>query len=64
MMMEKGTVNSSGEGKHCTQKFLLCGLGVSVHFPPEQELAAHVAFPLQQCRGKWGESEGGSAPLP
>lgn len=64
MMTEKGTVNSSGEGGHHTQKFLLCGLDVSA-FPPEQELAARVAFPLQQRRGKrGGESEGGSAPLP
>lgn len=44
MMMEKGTVNSSGEGGHRTQKFQLCGLDVSV-FPPEQKLATRVVFP-------------------
>lgn len=38
MMMEKGTVNSSGEGEHCIQKFLLCGLGVSVYFPQSRSL--------------------------
>lgn len=38
MMMEKGTVNSSGEGEHCTQKFLLYGLGVSVHSPQSRSL--------------------------
>lgn len=38
MMMEKGTVNSSGEGEHCIRKFLLCGLGVSVHFPQSRSL--------------------------
>jgi len=53
MMMEKGTVNSSGEGESCTQKFLLCGLGVSA-FPLEQELAAPVAFPLSSAEGSGG----------
>lgn len=32
MMMEKGTVNSSGEREHHIQKFLLCDLSVSA-FP-------------------------------
>lgn len=54
MMMEKGTVNSSGEGEHCTQKVLLCGLGVSVRSRQSRSLLLMWLFLSGSAEGSGG----------
>lgn len=55
MMMEKATVNSSGEGERGIQKFLSYGLGVLCVFPGAGSFCS-CGFSLSGSRGNYSSS--------